>query len=57
MMDAAFERRVARWPIVNVLHMLLSPLLVLIRRNSSGAAFGGAEALVDDASVAGRIGE
>jgi hypothetical protein len=47
MMDAAFERRVARWPIVNVLHMLLSPLLVLVRRNSSAAAFGGAEALVD----------
>jgi hypothetical protein len=47
MTDAAFDRRVARWPIVNVLHMLLSPLLLLVRRNSSASFFGGAEALVD----------
>lgn len=30
--DELMNRRVARWPIVNVLHILLSPLLFLVRR-------------------------
>jgi hypothetical protein len=47
MTDAAFELRVARWPIVNVLHALLSPLLAVIRKNSAASYFGGAQSLVD----------
>jgi hypothetical protein len=48
MTDDVFARRVARWPIVNLLHSLLSPVRVLIRENAAaGSFFGGAEALVD----------
>jgi hypothetical protein len=48
MTDDVFARRVARWPIVNLLHSLLSPLRILIRENAAaGSFFGGAEALVD----------
>jgi len=48
MTDGVFARRVARWPIVNVLHALLSPLRMLIRENAAaGSFFGGEEALVD----------
>jgi hypothetical protein len=47
-MDEVFTRRVARWPIVNVLHSLLSPLRMVIRENAAaGSFFAGPEALVD----------
>jgi hypothetical protein len=62
MTDDVFARRVARWPIVNLLHSLLSPVRILIRENAAaGSFFGGAEALVDahiktgGATVAGRV--
>jgi hypothetical protein len=62
MTDDVFARRVARWPIVNLLHSLLSPVRILIRENAAaGSFFGGAEALVDahikiaGGSVAGRV--
>ena len=32
-LDACQWRRAARWPVVNLIHVLLSPLLLLIRRN------------------------
>jgi GTPase Era involved in 16S rRNA processing len=48
MTDGVFARRVARWPIISVLHALLSPLRLLVRENAApGTFFGGAEALVD----------
>jgi hypothetical protein len=48
MTDGVFMRRVARWPIVNVLHTLLLPLRFVIRENAAaGSFFGGEEALVD----------
>ena len=48
MTDDVFARRVARWPIINLLHSLLAPLRILIRENAAaGSFFGGAEALVD----------
>jgi hypothetical protein len=48
MTDGVFARRVARWPIVNVLHAVLSPLRFVIRENAAaGSFFGGEEALVD----------
>ena len=48
MTDGVFLRRVARWPIVNVLHTLLLPLRFVIRENAAaGSFFGGEEALVD----------
>lgn len=48
MTDDVFARRVARWPIVNLLHSLLSPLRMLIRENAAaGSFFAGPQALVD----------
>ncbi|MDP9174811.1 MAG: hypothetical protein M3O30_13240 [Planctomycetota bacterium] len=48
MTDGVFARRVARWPIVCVLHALISPLRLLVRENAApGSFFGGASALVD----------
>jgi hypothetical protein len=48
MTDGLFAARVARWPIVNVLHTLLSPLRLMVRENAAaGTFFAGAEALVD----------
>jgi hypothetical protein len=48
MTDGVFVRRVARWPIVNVLHTLLLPLRFVIRENAAAGSFlGGEEALVD----------
>jgi GTPase Era involved in 16S rRNA processing len=48
MTDGVFARRVARWPIVAVIHSLLSPLRLLIRENAApGTFFGGAAALID----------
>lgn len=32
-LDACQWRRASRWPVVNLIHVLLSPLLLLIRRN------------------------
>jgi GTPase Era involved in 16S rRNA processing len=48
--DAVTDRRVSRWPIVNILHTALGPLLSLIRINLTRAPLaqlGSAEALVD----------
>lgn len=48
MREGVLARRIARWPIVNVLYALLAPLRLVIRENAaSGSFFGGAEALVD----------
>jgi hypothetical protein len=48
MTDGVFARRVARWPIVNVLHALISPLRFIIRENAAaGSFFAGEESLVD----------
>jgi hypothetical protein len=48
MTDGVFARRVARWPIVNVLHTLLVPLRFVVRENAAAGSFlGGEEALVD----------
>jgi hypothetical protein len=48
MTDGVFVRRVARWPIVNVLHTLMLPLRFVIRENAAAGSFlGGEEALVD----------
>ena len=53
MVDQAMDARVAHWPIVNVLHTLLSPLTSLWRRNVGAAPT--AEALIDSyASIGGR---
>jgi hypothetical protein len=56
MVDEAMNARVARWPILNVLHTLALPLTSLWRRNM-GAAGGGAtaESLIDGyATIGGR---
>ena len=56
MTDGVFARRVARWPIINVLHALISPLRLLVRENAApGAFFGGADALVDGHLAAMKI--
>jgi hypothetical protein len=48
MTDGVFARRVARWPIVNVLYTLLAPLRLVVRENAAqGSFFAGGEALVD----------
>ncbi len=48
MTEGLFDRRVARWPVVNILHAALSPLLIVIRENAAaGSGFGGADSLVD----------
>jgi GTPase Era involved in 16S rRNA processing len=48
MTDGVLARRVARWPIVNVVHSLLSPLRIFVRENSAaGLGFNGPAALVD----------
>jgi hypothetical protein len=48
MMEGVFDRRVARWPVVNILHAALSPVLMVVRENTAaGSGLGGAEALVD----------
>jgi GTPase Era involved in 16S rRNA processing len=48
MTDGVFLRRVARWPIVNIIHTLLLPLRFVIRENAApNSFFGGEEALVD----------
>ena len=43
MTDGVFARRVARWPIVNVLHAVLSPLRFVIRENAAAGSFFGGE--------------
>jgi hypothetical protein len=50
MSDEILRLRVARWPLVNLIHTLLSPLLAVWRSNVAPAARGGlrgADALVD----------
>jgi hypothetical protein len=48
MTDGLFDQRVARWPVVNILHTALSPVRAVIRENTTaGMGLGGAEALVD----------
>jgi GTPase Era involved in 16S rRNA processing len=50
MTDGVFAKRVSRWPMVNVLHALLSPLRLFARENSNAAGSLFApqgEALVD----------
>jgi hypothetical protein len=48
MTDGVFARRVSRWPIVNVLHALLSPLRFVLRENAAaGSFFGGEEGLIE----------
>jgi hypothetical protein len=49
MADEILQERVARWPIVNLIHTLLQPLFVLLRSSvSRGAApMQGPEAMVD----------
>jgi hypothetical protein len=51
MTDEVLRDRVARWPLVNLVHTLLSPLLSVWRSNVGAAgarvAAGGAEAMVD----------
>jgi GTPase Era involved in 16S rRNA processing len=48
MTEGLFDRRVARWPVVNILQAALSPLMVIVRENTAaGSGFGGPEALVD----------
>jgi len=49
MADGVLARRVARWPMVNIIHALLSPLRLVVRENISTARPGvaGADALVD----------
>jgi hypothetical protein len=50
MADEILRRRVARWPLVNLVHTLLSPLLMVWRSNVGPAGRGGlrgADALVD----------
>jgi hypothetical protein len=48
MTDGVLAGRVARWPLVNIIHVMLSPLRLLIRQNISSARPGlsGAESLV-----------
>jgi hypothetical protein len=46
MIDVVMSARVARWPIVNVLHTVLAPLSSLWRRNVGAAAAPTAESLV-----------
>lgn len=52
MSDEVLRERASRWPLVNLVHTLLSPLLAVWRVNVApaggrGAGLGGAEALVD----------
>ena len=53
MTDEVLRERVARWPLVNLVHTLLSPLLAVWRSNVGagtrgvGSAVGGPEAMVD----------
>jgi hypothetical protein len=46
LIDEVMSRRVARWPLVNVLHALLAPLTAFWRRNATLAAQPAAESLV-----------
>lgn len=46
LIDRATADRVARWPIVNLVHTLFSPVLSLVQTNVAPAA-GGVEGLVD----------
>jgi hypothetical protein len=58
MSDEILRRRVARWPLVNLVHTLLSPLLAVWRSNVGPGGRGGlrgADALVD--SCLGGDGE
>jgi GTPase Era involved in 16S rRNA processing len=49
MTDGVLANRVARWPLVNVVHAILSPLRLVVRENisSSRPGLAGAEALID----------
>ena len=51
MTDEVLRERVARWPLVNLVHTLLSPLLAVWRSNAGAAGArlgaGGAETMVD----------
>jgi hypothetical protein len=53
MVDEVMTARVARWPVVNVLHTLLSPLTSLWRRNV-GAAATPAALVESHATIQGR---
>ena len=46
LIDACVSERVARWPLVNVLHAVLAPLTALWRRNATLSAQPAAESLV-----------
>ncbi|HEV2295527.1 MAG TPA: GTPase domain-containing protein [Tepidisphaeraceae bacterium] len=46
LVDEVMSRRVARWPLVNVLHALFAPLTAMWRRNATIAAQPAAESLV-----------
>jgi hypothetical protein len=47
MVEPAMQKRLSRWPAVNVLDALLSPLLGLLRINLSSAAMGGSLSALD----------
>ncbi len=46
LIDEVMSQRVARWPLVNVLHAALAPITAIWRRNATNAAAPAAEALV-----------
>jgi hypothetical protein len=52
--DEVMSRRVARWPMVNVLHALLAPLTAFWRRNAGASAAPAAEGLVQTYLDAGE---
>jgi hypothetical protein len=47
MTDEVLRERVARWPLVNLVHTLLSPLLAVWRSNAGAAGTRGSETMVD----------
>jgi hypothetical protein len=47
MTDEVLRERVARWPLVNLVHTLLSPLLAVWRSNAGAAGTRGTETMVD----------
>jgi hypothetical protein len=47
MTDEVLRERVARWPLVNLVHTLLSPLLAVWRSNAGAAGTRGAESMVE----------
>lgn len=60
-LDACQWRRASRWPVVNLIHVLLSPLLLLVRRNvhpnptANSATAEALELATDPLALAGTI--